>query len=122
MSSENMKVAVRVRAFNPRELSLVNRQCIIEMSGNQTVLLPPPASADGKASRLVAKTYAYDYSYWSFDGYVTEPNGYLAPAAGSRYCDQRRLYDDLGTDVLANAWNGYNACIFAYGQTSSGMN
>lgn len=27
---------------------------------------------------------------------------------------------DLGSDVLVAAFQGYNACVFAYGQTSSG--
>ncbi len=30
------------------------------------------------------------------------------------------LFDDLGTDVLRNAWLGYNASVFAYGQVSHG--
>ena len=31
------------------------------------------------------------------------------------------MYKHLGTDVLANAMNGYNACIFAYGQTGASL-
>lgn len=30
------------------------------------------------------------------------------------------LFDDLGTEVLGNAWLGYNASVFAYGQVSGG--
>ena len=30
---------------------------------------------------------------------------------------QEKVYRCLGTDVLTNAFEGYNACLFAYGQT-----
>nr|CAD7399277.1 unnamed protein product [Timema cristinae] len=36
-----------------------------------------------------------------------------------RYSDfgQEVVFDSLGRDILDNAFQGYNACIFAYGQT-----
>jgi hypothetical protein len=30
------------------------------------------------------------------------------------------VFNDLGNDVVENAFSGYNACVFAYGQTGSG--
>ena len=33
------------------------------------------------------------------------------------YAAQSYVYDCLGDDVINNAFHGYNACIFAYGQT-----
>lgn len=33
------------------------------------------------------------------------------------YIGQEKVYKCLGTDVLTNAFEGYNACLFAYGQT-----
>ena len=30
---------------------------------------------------------------------------------------QKVVYEGLGTDILQNSIDGYNACIFAYGQT-----
>ena len=33
---------------------------------------------------------------------------------------QEKVYNCLGADVLLNAFEGYNACIFAYGQTGKG--
>lgn len=97
---------------NNRELETKSK-CIIEMVENQTVLKSiSPETSD--------KVFAFDHSYWSFDGYQVEPNGYLAPEDGSRYCDQRKVYDDLGSDIIRNAFDGYNACILAYGQTGSG--
>ncbi|XP_071660705.1 kinesin-like protein KIF13A isoform X3 [Patagioenas fasciata] len=43
MSDTKVKVAVRVRPMNRRELDL-NTKCIVEMEGNQTVLHPPPSN------------------------------------------------------------------------------
>lgn len=31
-----------------------------------------------------------------------------------------KVFQDLGTEVLQAAFEGYNACLFAYGQTSTG--
>lgn len=30
------------------------------------------------------------------------------------------MYDDLGKEMLSHAFEGYNICIFAYGQTGAG--
>eukprot|EP00118_Oscarella_pearsei_P013302 m.105220 g.105220 ORF g.105220 m.105220 type:complete len:1030 (+) comp37217_c0_seq30:391-3480(+) len=88
---------------------------IVEMRGKTTVL------QDLDNSDQEGRTFNYDYSYWSHDGFTEEPNGYLAPAtAGSNYADQKCVFDDLGRGVLKNAWEGYNCSLFAYGQTGSG--
>lgn len=31
-----------------------------------------------------------------------------------------QVFEDLGTEVLRNAFDGFNACMFAYGQTGTG--
>lgn len=59
----SVKVAVRVRPFNSREITR-EAQCIIEMSGNMTAITNPkiaPGSADS------IKRFNYDYSYCSHD-------------------------------------------------------
>jgi hypothetical protein len=33
------------------------------------------------------------------------------------FANQEVVFDCLGRDILVNAFQGYNACIFAYGQT-----
>ena len=30
------------------------------------------------------------------------------------------MFEELGVDLLCNAWDGFNSTIFAYGQTGSG--
>ena len=51
-------------------------------------------------------------------------DGYAAPDPshpnGSKFCDQQKVFDDLGVGILKNAWEGYNTSLFAYGQTGSG--
>nr|XP_054493648.1 kinesin-like protein KIF13A [Agelaius phoeniceus] len=53
MSDTKVKVAVRVRPMNKRELDL-NTKCIVEMEGNQTVLHPPPSNAK-QGERLISE-------------------------------------------------------------------
>ncbi|CAH2241099.1 jg13155 [Pararge aegeria aegeria] len=50
MASDKIKVAVRVRPFNRRELEL-GTQCVVEMEGQQTVLQYPQSTHD-KERRL----------------------------------------------------------------------
>ena len=50
----------------------------------------------------------YDYSYDSSD------------PKSDNYASQETVWNDLGTVVLDNAWDGYNVTLFAYGQTGSG--
>jgi hypothetical protein len=75
-----------------------------------------------KENKTEAKAFAFDFSYWSFDGYKTEADGYLSPLEDSNYCDQKRLFNDLGMSILLNSFLGYNSSLFAYGQTGSGKN
>ncbi|KAI9838640.1 MAG: hypothetical protein M1819_004954 [Sarea resinae] len=110
----NIKVVVRVRPFNGRELDR-GAKCIVEMKETQTVLIPPPDAAErlkgsGKSAKGLdsQKVFAFDKSYWSFN--KSDPN----------YAGQENLFDDLGRPLLDNAFQGYNNCIFAYGQTGSG--
>ena len=35
----------------------------------------------------------------------------------SQFAGQEQVFQCLGHDILDNAFQGYNACIFAYGQT-----
>ena len=57
-------------------------------------------------SRKEPKSFTFDHSFWSLDA-----------EDSSRYSSQEKVFDALGQDLLENAFQGYNACIFAYGQT-----
>ncbi|GAM19663.1 hypothetical protein SAMD00019534_028380 [Acytostelium subglobosum LB1] len=108
--SSGVKVAVRVRPFNGREMDR-NAECIVKMNGNKTVLIRPSnlrANPNAPPTAEDEKSFTFDHSYWSFDN--ADPN----------YATQGIVFDDLGREVLQNAWEGYNSSIFAYGQTGSG--
>lgn len=36
------------------------------------------------------------------------------------YACQMQVYKDIGEEMLLHAFEGYNVCIFAYGQTGAG--
>uniref|UniRef100_A0A673XBS5 plus-end-directed kinesin ATPase n=1 Tax=Salmo trutta TaxID=8032 RepID=A0A673XBS5_SALTR len=101
MSGASVKVAVRVRPFNSREMGK-DSKCIIQMSGNTTTILNPKQPKENKS-------FNFDYSYWSH----TSPEDI-------NFAGQQQVYKDIGEEMLLHAFEGYNVCIFAYGQTGSG--
>lgn len=107
MAGGNIKVVVRVRPFNRREIER-NAKCIVSMKGTQTVLTPVEGGPNGGRGNQREQTFAFDKSYWSFD------------KGDKHFANQDHLFEDLGTPLLDNAFQGYNNCIFAYGQTGSG--
>lgn len=44
----------------------------------------------------------------------------MKPNPGSKYADQKQVFERIGKSILDNAWQGYHCCLFAYGQTGSG--
>uniref|UniRef100_A0A672UU72 Kinesin family member 13A n=1 Tax=Strigops habroptila TaxID=2489341 RepID=A0A672UU72_STRHB len=114
MSDTKVKVAVRVRPMNRRELDL-NTKCIVEMEGNQTVLHPPPSNTKqgervpNLSFCILLQVFAFDHCFWSMDESNT-----------TKYAGQEMVFKCLGEGILEKAFQGYNACIFAYGQTGSG--
>ncbi|XP_035032726.1 kinesin-like protein KIF1A isoform X13 [Hippoglossus stenolepis] len=101
MSGASVKVAVRVRPFNSREIGK-DSKCIIQMTGNTTTIANPKQAKDNKS-------FNFDYSYWSHTG-----------PEDVNYASQVQVYRDIGEEMLLHAFEGYNVCIFAYGQTGSG--
>jgi kinesin family protein 13 len=135
-SDSKVKVAVRVRPFNRREIEL-ETQCIVQVNGQQILLHNPISShiptiknkenhsdnssnqqSNGSSSnnnnslsRVLqrnSKQFAFDHCFWSFN------------ESDEHFASQEQVYQDLGLPVLESSFQGYNACIFAYGQTGSG--
>ncbi|GAW06956.1 kinesin-like protein [Lentinula edodes] len=107
----NIKVVVRCRPLNSRELAR-GAKPLIRMSGNQTFLDPPEAGSQQDTKRATERkpmAFSFDKSYWS-----------AGPRDEPGYCSQQTLYDDLGKELLDHGFAGFNACILAYGQTGSG--
>jgi len=44
----------------------------------------------------------------------------VVQSSGVEYACQRRVYEDIGVEMLQHAFEGYNVCVLAYGQTGSG--
>ncbi|XP_077284467.1 kinesin family member unc-104 [Arctopsyche grandis] len=100
----SVKVAVRVRPFNSREIGK-DSKCIIEMSGNTTAIVNPKAPPGTKDA---IKSFNFDFSYWSHN------------PSDSDFSSQIMVYKDIGEEMLQHSFDGYNICIFAYGQTGAG--
>jgi len=114
----SVKVAVRVRPFNKRENNL-NSKLVVKVHGNQVHLDPAPPSTSATPTlskpeavlsndRSIPHKFTFDHSYWSHD------------RQDAHFAGQSQVFQDLGLDVVGNAFNGYNVCVFAYGQTGSG--
>ncbi|XGW09291.1 hypothetical protein V3C99_011530 [Haemonchus contortus] len=95
----SVKVAVRVRPFNQREIANGSR-CIIGMNGTTTTI---SGSTPDKCH-----SFNFDHSYWSYS------------RDDAHFASQTQVYQDLGVEMLEHAFEGYNVCIFAYGQTGGG--
>lgn len=53
----------------------------------------------------IFQSFAFDQCFWSFN------------ENHHHYASQAVVFNSLGADILDNAFQGYNACILAYGQT-----
>ncbi|XP_076464871.1 uncharacterized protein LOC143296707 isoform X2 [Babylonia areolata] len=108
----NVRVAVRVRPLSGKELD-AGAENIININGSTLSItnVKVEGSAEyGDSSRDRVKHFAFDYCYdCSVD------RGHCAA-----FASQQLVYQDLGTEVLQAACDGYNACLFAYGQTGTG--
>lgn len=70
---------------------------VIAMSEQTTTVLPP-----------TSKSFTFDYSYWSHD------------PQSANFASQDIVHSDIGEPICSNALNGFNGCLFAYGQTGAG--
>ncbi|KAG6830964.1 hypothetical protein H0H92_013676 [Tricholoma furcatifolium] len=87
----NIKVVVRCRPLNSRELAR-GAKPLIRMDGNQTILDPPEAGSAQDSKRATERkqlAFSFDKSYWS-----------AGPRDEPGYCSQQTLYDDLGKELL----------------------
>lgn len=103
----SVKVAVRCRPFNQREKDRSSK-LIVKMESGRTHLTD---LTSGKV-----RDFDFDCSYWSHDGFDIDPvTAYMSPKPGSPYADQDLVFRDFGIQLLDNAFEGYNVCMFAYG-------
>ena len=100
--STNVRVAIRMRPLNQREVDLHSSLCVSILNGMDLIIKDDETTIENK--------FSFDFC---FDAKCSDAR---EPFAGN----QQQVFDKLGLEVLTNAWNGYNASLFAYGQTGSG--
>ncbi|KAI6191397.1 Kinesin motor domain-containing protein [Aphelenchoides bicaudatus] len=99
-TSDQVKVAIRVRPFSKRENDLGTKG-VVSMQNSQTIL-------HNLKETKQSKVFAFDNCFDSSD------------PQSSEFANQELIFEAVGVDVVDNAFNGYNACVLAYGQTGSG--
>eukprot|EP00668_Euglena_longa_P004630 GGOE01005401.1.p1 GENE.GGOE01005401.1~~GGOE01005401.1.p1 ORF type:complete len:1608 (+),score=424.81 GGOE01005401.1:48-4871(+) len=99
--SQNVLVAARVRPLDPTEAKYGARS-IVRCQQNKTIItdLTYPFSE---------KAFTFDYSFWSGE-----------PGPDVKFSSQLDVYNEIGRGMLARAFEGFNCCIFSYGQTNAG--
>ena len=104
-SAESVQVAVRVRPFNGREKDR-NATCCIRMRGTTTIIVNPDTEEE--------KEFAFDYSYWSHDGFdiLDNPPGYNEISTsnpsqfGDVYSSQKTVSSSCGREAGGGAGRG----------------
>ena len=77
------------------------KRCVV-VDGNCTTIVNPDTGD--------AKAFVLDYSFDSSD--PTDRSGWQA--------NNETIFQDVGTQVIKNALEGYKVCVFAHGQVASG--
>ena len=108
-TNDNVRVMIRIRPFNKKEIAEVGGipTCTLRVESDTLVSCIDPANEDNVA------TFPFDCIFWSMPA-----DQVPAPIA---FADQPEVYAQVGVPQLDSMFDGYNGCIFAYGQTSSGM-
>ena len=106
-SSASVQVAVRMRCFI-HAYEIDKKTGVPHPHVKKIVHMDPPSTVITHPDTGKEHTFTYDYSYDSSD------------PKSDNYASQETVWNDLGTVVLDNAWDGYNVTLFAYGQTGSG--
>lgn len=85
------------------------------MKGTQTVITSPKDGSERVCNihsinailcgDILLQVFNFDHSFWS------------AVSTDDHFATQEHVFTCLGKGVLDNAFDGYNACILAYGQT-----
>ena len=96
--SESIHVAIRIRPMSESEEA--DSSCAVCVPTSQPTVVVQ--ASDGQI-----KSFTYDYCFTSLE--PTNDTG-----------TQEKVYADLGSDLVNNVLEGYNCCLFAYGQTGAG--
>lgn len=114
---QNVKVMVRVRPFNGREVEISQKkkqrlETVVKMRDKTCVIMEYGEDDKGFPTEREREAFQFDECFWSV---LPEQAISSVPQATQKY-----VYDRSGLLALEWAWTGYNVTIFAYGQTGSG--
>ncbi|KAI4573323.1 hypothetical protein MJT46_004563 [Ovis ammon polii x Ovis aries] len=147
MGDSKVKVAVRIRPMNRREIDL-HTKCVVDVDANKVILNPVNTNLSKGDARVQTRNLSIQmnikfkrksYATKAQDVQTVERKRFRAPfsfklqvfaydhcfwsmdeSVRDKYAGQDDVFKCLGENILQNAFDGYNACIFAYGQTGSG--
>ncbi|CUM55361.1 uncharacterized protein AC631_02133 [Debaryomyces fabryi] len=125
-ASTSIKVLVRVRPLLAREMgdgdeAEVN-ECLVSMPAEDKtrveLRVPKTSSYHSQKNKVIrsneedaedeVKKYKFDQCVWSYDH------------KDEHYTSNRGFYESIGPRVIQDLFQGFNMCLLAYGQTSSG--
>ena len=95
--SSAVRVSIRVRPFNRRELN-ANAELAVSVDGSSVTAI----------HHQEAKTFGYDECFWSH------------AKSDAHFADQSKVFDSVGAELISHSLDGYNCCLMAYGQTGAG--
>ncbi|KAH9106860.1 hypothetical protein AeMF1_017639 [Aphanomyces euteiches] len=99
-----IRVVVRVRPMSEKETAS-GQVAIVETASNALTVRQPPNCRNEIKETGPPRTFQFDHCY------------------GDAECEknvQQTIFEDIGRDLVENAFNGFNCSVFAYGQTGSG--
>jgi hypothetical protein len=114
----NVKVMVRMRLFNSRETSESKekneklRPCVKMRGGTVCAIVEHVTDQAGFVHEVEREAFTFDECFWSMpdsQGMCDRP-----------YATQQEVYSKSGALAMSHAFQGFNVCIFAYGQTGAG--
>ena len=115
-SSARVKVALRIRPLNAREVAAGHR-CVLEPVGANGVVIWDPTSYD--ALNGAQNTYNIDPSCWSRNFHYDYCLWSTDPTADA-FASQETVFHTVGQPVVQHTVDGFNTCVLAYGQTGAG--
>lgn len=101
----NLTVAVRVRPMNAKECTAPSVINVISTEDNEIRVF---AGTNADSSAGVSYSFQYDHVFSSYD------------SDDADFANQETVFLGTTLPLIDKAFEGYNACLFAYGMTGSG--
>lgn len=118
VESSSVRVMARCRPFNKREIAISERKKqkmrpAVRMRNNTCVVVEYFKDEGGFTQEREREAFEFDECFWSMPQQQ-------CPENEKDFATQQYVYERSGKLAAQHAIQGFNVCIFAYGQTSSG--